>query len=101
MTIFFFQCSHASVAAYKKSRVKDPVALTQWENSGQPKIAVKIDTEEELLAVEETARALGLVTNIIKDAGRTQIAPGSRTVLGVGPGRAELIDKVTGHLKLL
>ena len=87
--------------AYKQSLVKNPAALAQWENSGQPKVVVKINTEEGLLAIEERSRALGLVTCIIKDAGRTQIAPGSRTVLGVGPGRAELVDKVTGQLKLL
>merc|ERR1711928_215354 len=95
------QCSHAVVAAYKQSRTKDPSSLTLWENSGQPKIAVKVDTEEELLAIAEKSRELGLVTSIIRDAGRTQIAPGSKTVLGVGPGNAELVDKVTGHLKLL
>jgi len=89
------------VAAYKQSRTKDPSSLTLWENSGQPKIAVKVDTEEELLAIAEKSRELGLVTSIIRDAGRTQIAPGSKTVLGVGPGNAELVDKVTGHLKLL
>jgi len=89
------------VAAYKQSKIKDPAALSQWENSGQPKVVVKVDTEEELLAIGERSRELGLVTSIIRDAGRTQIAPGSKTVLGVGPGSAELVDKVTGHLKLL
>jgi len=41
------------------------------------------------------------MVSLIQDAGRTQVAPGSRTVLGVGPGPNELIDKVTGHLKLM
>ena len=32
------------------------------------------------------ARRLGLSVYLVADAGRTQIAPGSRTVLSVGPG---------------
>ena len=31
-------------------------------------------------------RSIGLEVCLIRDAGRTQIAPGSKTVLGVGPG---------------
>ena len=32
--------------------------------------------------------------------GRTQIAPGSHTVLAVGPAPGSMVDKVTGNLKL-
>lgn len=32
------------------------------------------------------ANRLGINTYIVRDAGRTQIAPGSKTVLCVGPG---------------
>lgn len=32
------------------------------------------------------AAKIGLNASLISDAGRTQIAPGSKTVLGVGPG---------------
>jgi PTH2 family peptidyl-tRNA hydrolase len=34
------------------------------------------------------------------DAGRTQIASGTRTVLALGPAPKDLIDSVAGHLKL-
>lgn len=47
------------------------------------------------------ARSLGLVAEVIADAGRTQIASGSHTVLGVGPGPRSVVDGVTGGLKLL
>lgn len=38
------------------------------------------------LELQAIALSLGLPAQTIQDAGRTQIAAGSRTVLGVGPG---------------
>ena len=35
------------------------------------------------------------------DAGRTQIAPESKTVLSIGPAPLKAIDEISGHLKLL
>jgi PTH2 family peptidyl-tRNA hydrolase len=51
--------------------------------------------------LQATAVSLGLVAEVIADAGRTQIASGSHTVLGIGPAPKSLIDQVTGKLKLL
>lgn len=61
---------------------------------------MKLDDEAQMLDLAGLAREVGLTVSLIQDAGRTQIAPGSRTVLGVGPGPADLIDQITGHLKL-
>ena len=36
-----------------------------------------------------------------QDAGRTQIAAGSLTVVAVGPGPEAIVREVTGHLKLM
>lgn len=57
-----------------------------------------LDEVTELLG---KARSLGVTAEVIQDAGRTQIDPGSLTVLGVGPAPKSVVDKVTGHLKLL
>lgn len=94
------QCSHAAVSAYKQIQRKNPELLKQWEYCGQPKVVVKAPDEDTLVALLTHAKMLGLTVSLIQDAGRTQIAPGSQTVLGIGPGPADLIDKVTGHLKL-
>ncbi|KAI7893628.1 peptidyl-tRNA hydrolase PTH2-domain-containing protein [Mucor mucedo] len=95
------QCGHATLACYKAAKKVNPLLLRAWEHSGQAKVALKVDSEDKLLELQAIALSLGLPAQTIQDAGRTQIAPGSRTVLGVGPGPAELIDQVTGHLKLL
>jgi PTH2 family peptidyl-tRNA hydrolase len=50
--------------------------------------------------LQKQASSIGLISKSILDAGRTQIAAGSRTVLAVGPGPVDLIDNITGKLKL-
>lgn len=94
------QCSHAAVSAYKQIQRRNPEVLRQWEYCGQTKVVVKAPDEETLIQLLTHAKMLGLTVSLIQDAGRTQIEPGSRTVLGIGPGPADLIDQVTGHLKL-
>ncbi|XP_043520319.1 peptidyl-tRNA hydrolase 2, mitochondrial-like isoform X1 [Frieseomelitta varia] len=93
------QCAHAAVAAYKAAE-NYPEILHAWEKCGQAKITVKVDSNSALKEIAKQARAVGLLANTIKDAGHTQVKPGSRTVCAIGPGPAKLIDQVTGHLKL-
>lgn len=104
------QCSHATLACYKalsraaaKNGNSSPEArlLSRWERYGQAKIAVQVKSEDELKSLRAAARASGVTAEVIADAGRTQIDAGSLTVLGVGPAPKSLVDKVTGHLKLL
>lgn len=46
------------------------------------------------------ARLASIPAESIKDAGRTQVVAGTRTVCAIGPAPAKLIDTITGHLKL-
>ena len=62
---------------------------------------MQVPSEDQLLVLQAKAISLGLCANVIHDAGRTQIASGSATVLGVGPGPKSVVDAVTGGLKLL
>lgn len=97
------QCSHAAVTCYQKLLSTSPKTLRLWELKGQPKIVLKTeeDGEQYLLQLCDKAKALGLVTAIIRDAGKTQIESGTVTVLGIGPGESFIIDQITKHLKLL
>lgn len=94
------QCSHATLGLYKKLILKAPKALNRWEMCGQVKVVLKCESEEDMLALQERARLLKLPTHITIDAGRTQIAPNSRTVMAI-LGPADIVDDVTGGLKLL
>ena len=64
-------------------------------------MAVQVKSEDELELLQAQAMSLGICARIIHDAGRTQIAAGSATVLGVGPAPKGKVDLVTGGLKLL
>ena len=78
-----------------------PVALRRWLSQGQAKVVLSIKDESEMHAIEAAARAQGIPTYIVADAGRTQVAAGSETVLAVGPAPVVVVDRVCGHLKLL
>eukprot|EP00808_Paulinella_micropora_P012254 g17498.t1 len=95
------QCGHAAVGAYQACGRHRPKTLRAWELNGAAKIAVKVADEEELTTLARSAEQLYLLTYIVHDAGRTQIAPNSKTVLAIGPGPVETVDKVAAHLKLL
>ena len=56
--------------------------------------------EAELLELRARLAAAGVVSYLVEDAGRTQVAPGSRTVLAVGPAPVRVLDPLTRHLKL-
>lgn len=95
------QCGHATLGAYRIAIRHCQSAIRSWERFGQAKIALKIEDDEKLMHLHEKAKALGLVVYYVEDAGRTQIAAGSKTVLAIGPGPEAIINSVTGSLKLL
>ncbi|KAI8353739.1 peptidyl-tRNA hydrolase [Mortierella sp. GBAus27b] len=94
------QCCHATLSNYKELLKNSPQTLKHWEYCGQAKVTLKVDNEDDMLLLQAQARSLGLAANSIRDAGRTQIAAGSRTVLAVGPGPVSVVNSVTGKLKL-
>ena len=87
------------VLAYTQAR-KQNTLLKKWKDCGQRKVVLKVDSEQELLELMKRAKQSGLISVVIQDAGRTQVESGTRTVGGIGPARGDLIDQVTGHLKL-
>lgn len=95
------QASHATLACYKALLATSSPILKRWERLGQAKIAVQVKSEDELEMLQAQAMSMGVCAQVVRDAGRTQIAAGSATVLGVGPAPKSVIDRITGHLKLL
>lgn len=76
--------------------------LESWFNDQFTKVCLKADSEQMLLDIEQQANDLGIVNFLITDAGRTEFnGVPTRTCIALGPASSELIDKVTGNLKLL
>lgn len=95
------QCAHAAIQCYKVGVKSQEEVVTNWLRFGQPKVVLKIASESELELLHHKAVTAGLTSYVVRDAGKTQLDAGTRTVLGIGPGDKELLDSITGHLKLL
>lgn len=92
------QTAHASLEAYRKASENDK---KKWLEENQRKIVLKVRTEKELIDIYEKAKRSGLPCVLIRDAGLTQIPPGTKTAVGIGPADAQKIDTITGELSLL
>ena len=92
--------AHASLEAYKLSVDSDPDGVLHWEAEGGKKVVLKIGSEAELLELFRKIKR-HVPCALIRDAGRTQLEPGTITALGLGPAEDSLIDKYVGNLKLL
>ncbi|MFH1337608.1 MAG: peptidyl-tRNA hydrolase Pth2 [Nanoarchaeota archaeon] len=92
------QVAHASIDAYKKT---DKKVRESWESEGAKKVVVAVDDLKQLLDVKKRCHEQGLSCSLISDAGRTELPPGTTTVLGIGPCKESEVDKITGKLKML
>ncbi|XP_060587686.1 probable peptidyl-tRNA hydrolase 2 [Ruditapes philippinarum] len=97
------QCAHAALALHRimiDNADKFGEMMMSWEQFGETKIVLKGDNSAQLLDLAKKAEGAGLPNYIVHDAGRTQIAAGSQTVLGI-MGKIDTVDSITGKLKLL
>ncbi|WP_296859568.1 aminoacyl-tRNA hydrolase [uncultured Methanobrevibacter sp.] len=92
------QCCHGAIGAYKKSPSDK---IKKWENEAYAKVVLKVKTLEELNEIKSLADKKGIANYRVVDAGRTQIPTSTVTVLALGPDEDEILDKLTGDLKLL
>ena len=90
------QAAHASVAALENasSELKE-----LWLETGAKKIVVWAEHEKHLLEVFK--KTPGKIPKaMIKDAGFTQLKPGTLTCIALGPWDSNELDKYTRDLKL-
>jgi PTH2 family peptidyl-tRNA hydrolase len=107
------QGAHASMAAIFKVAYTDAeetqmiidttdVRIRNWLLGNFKKVCVYVNSEEELLALYQKAKDLGIITALITDAGLTEFnGVPTNTCIAVGPDFENKIDMVTGGLPLL
>jgi PTH2 family peptidyl-tRNA hydrolase len=94
------QAAHASMKA-TLLHMEDP-RVKEWLAGKFTKIAVGVNSEEELLDVLERARAAGIIAELCTDAGLTVFdGVPTNTCIAVGPDTHENLQPITGGLKLL
>ena len=94
------QVSHACVLGTEHVRRSHPEWYQEWW-SGQEKVVLKVSGIKDLQKVKMHAIDLNIPWSEVTDAGHTQIAPGTTTCISLGPAPENLIDRITGDLKLL
>lgn len=95
------QASHASVSAFEKVKREYPDIAGGWRDEGMEKIVLKTGGEKELLDYFDMGKRAGIPVVLIRDAGHTQVEPGSITCFAAGPWKEDELDKIYGKLKLL
>lgn len=98
------QVAHAALDLYRKiesrSSVKYKLLLNTWNSQGETMVVLKGTNTEHLRDLRNAADSKRMPCSIVTDAGRTQVEPGSQTVLAI-LGTSGEIDSITGKLKLL
>ena len=92
------QCCHASLGAVKKANED---VVKKWEKEGGKKVVLKVKNLGQLKRIYEKCKKAKIPCFLVRDAGLTQLRRGSITTLGIGPAKEEIIDRITGKLKLL
>jgi len=94
------QASHASLEAFLLTSKKNPSAVSNWQEIGQKKVVLKVDSKDELLRLFQEVKNI-LPAVLIKDAGLTQLASPDVTCVGIGPIKETEVDRFTKKYKLL
>ena len=95
------QVAHAAVTLAQETEKRSPEAYRSWAAAGQKKIALVAPTLQDLESIARKARSEGIPWVLVEDAGFTEVPPGTKTCLGLGPAPAAELDPLTGHLPLL
>src|SRR3990167_3977836 len=101
---FAAQAAHASIAVFLKNPniKKNTLSISidddikDWLITGQAKIVVFVESEQELLDLYDAAKRKDIRCSLIIDAGRTEFdGLPTKTAIAIGPAQSSIIDTIT------
>jgi PTH2 family peptidyl-tRNA hydrolase len=92
--------AHAGITGYERVMSKKPAIVKEWLSEGQKKIVLKVNSEQEMIELYERIKR-SVPSELIRDAGHTQVEPGTLICLVIGPWEDEDIDRFIEGMKLL
>ena len=93
------QCAHAAIESLKRAKKTHSRMVQRWNESASRKVCLAVEDESELEHFLELVQEASLPFALIKDAGLTEVPPGTVTVLGVGPGPRHTMDSLFRSLR--
>ena len=95
------QVAHAAVGCSLKARKHATAQFDRWRSEHGRIVVLAVDDLQVLQDHRVEAETHRLVHHVVTDAGRTEVAPGTVTVLGLGPAPKSVLDVLVGHLEPL
>lgn len=94
------QAAHAASHLQMKAQYKSYALLMDYLRGPTTKVAVRVDSELALRRVASEAEAAGVLWYVVRDAGRSEVAPGSLTVCAFGPAYRAYLPAYLKRLQL-
>lgn len=92
------QACHAAVGAYREAIDLYPSKTREWNKEGGKKIILWVEDKAKLMNLDEEIPSK-IPRQGIVDAGHTELEPGTKTCMGLGPWEEGELDKYTGELE--
>ena len=92
-------CIRDRVESLQRAKKTHSRMVQRWKEGSSRKICLAVDDETELEYFLGLVQEASLPFALIRDAGLTEVAPGTVTVLGIGPAPRHTMDSILSELK--
>ena len=92
------QVAHAAVGCSLKARKQSAALFERWRSDHGRIVVLGVEGLDDLDFHRQEAKEHQLIHHAVTDAGRTEVAPGTVTVLGIGPAQSSILDLSLIHI---